>query len=225
MEEESVGLLEFVEVSGHLQRATVAVLDVIGRAEGLHLDRGDHEHVVDPETGLFGEAVGSGVLPLLVGVLQAQVQVLLVIGLDEQLKRDGAKDRGVHMHSARGKQAGFLRRQQGVETLDQPGGEVLIAGHLREGQASVPSADLRVNDAILRHVRARDEALRHTLADFRGRLPRGPTLEFPGLSCVQQSDKQDHQHRRDSQQRRLMVSVHLQLSPLRFQRCFRNLSE
>ena len=92
MEEEAVGLLQLVEIRDHLFRVAVQILLVAGRAVRLQLQHGQHVHVVDPVARLVGEAVGRGIVPLLIGEGLAEGKELRIFGLDGDLERHDAKD-------------------------------------------------------------------------------------------------------------------------------------
>lgn len=81
MEEEAVGLLEGFEVGEDFFGVAIAVGFVAGDAVGLSLERGDHEHVIDPVTVEGGEAVGAEAGPFGVGGFFAEVEPAFVFGL------------------------------------------------------------------------------------------------------------------------------------------------
>ncbi len=173
---QSVGLLQFVEVSRHFERRPVQIDRLARGPVGLYLQRGDHIHVINPEACLAAQPIGDGLGPLAVGGFLAQIQILLLPGLDVQLERDSAEDGGVHAaRHRRHFRAG--RSQDRIESLDEPGGQVLVAGELGECQSAIPRAGLRVNDGVGSHVRAGDEALGDALADLFRRLAGRPASE------------------------------------------------
>ena len=121
MVEEAVGLLQLVEIGDHLFRVAVEIDAVAGGAVGLQLQHGEHVHVVDPEAGFAGEAVGLRVLPLAVGPVFAFGQVFGIFGLDGDLEGHDAED-GVVDVMANGSACGLgAAGHQRIESVDQRG--------------------------------------------------------------------------------------------------------
>ena len=70
---ESVGLLEFVQIGGHLQCCAVDVFAISGGAICLYLQHREHIHVVDPEAAFRRQSITCRRLPLPVGKDLAEV--------------------------------------------------------------------------------------------------------------------------------------------------------
>lgn len=73
VKEEAVGWLQFVQMGRNFARGAVNVFGIAAGAISLHLYESDYVHAGDPEPALRSQAVGRGVLPLLVGHFEAEV--------------------------------------------------------------------------------------------------------------------------------------------------------
>ena len=181
--EEAVGLLKAVEVGDHFFGVAVEVLLVSGGAIGLELQHGEHVHVVDPEAGLGGKAVGLGILPLAVGPADTFLEKLGVFGLDGDLEGNDAED-GVVDVVAEGDAglivaAGHHRLEAGDEAL----AEVVVVGELGVGERAIPGTDLGVVERRGVLVGAGDEVLGEAFADLLGGGSGGPVVEVGGLAA------------------------------------------
>src|SRR5215469_3612035 len=61
------------------------------------------------------------------------------------------------------------RRQKGLKSSNQLRGEIPVTGKVREGERSIPGADLGTNNLLRVLMRAGNEMLRHPFADLLGR--------------------------------------------------------
>ena len=175
--EQAVGLLELVQVGDHFERGPVEVNLIAGGAPGLELEDRDHVHVVDPEAGFAGEALRRGVLPLLVGQLPAEIEVLRVLGADVQLQRDDAEDGVIDMALPGDQLLLSLFGPVGIVALDQGVGHGLVAGEFGEFQGGVPGGVFGVVDPGFGGNPAREHVLNDLLADFLRRGASRPVRE------------------------------------------------
>ena len=132
MIEQAVGLLQLVQVGDHFERGAIQIDLIAGGAVGLELEDGDHVGVVDPEAGLARKPFGRGVLPLLVGQLLAEREVLRVLGADEQLQGHDAENGVVDVALPGDQLLLSLFGPPGVVALHQRVGHRLIVGQLGE---------------------------------------------------------------------------------------------
>ena len=206
--EEPVGALDAVEVEHHLTRRAVDVLAVARNQIGLGLEVGDHEHVVDPESGLprvalVGILLGFGELPvvlrvfgqdpLVVGVFHAQFEVAGIAVVLVDLQGHGAEDVEVDDVVRCGiefRLEVLLGGEERFEALDQTGVERVVAGPGREPQGSEPGADVGIGDQ--RHlvfrvdvapvgVRGLEIAFGQPDADLFGLAALGEVFQVPAL--------------------------------------------
>ncbi len=169
--------MQLVEVPGHRDSGAIQIFGVMRRAKGLHLDRRNHVHVVDPITRLAGNAVGRGLLPLFVCQTLPHIQILALTGLHVNLERHHTEHSIIDVR-LRGNMFRPIRGQQRIEFLDQSRLEVSVVRQLSHGQGAVPGADFRVNNvrplALLEFQFTSDKVLGHAFADFLWRCSRGP---------------------------------------------------
>ena len=214
MIEQAVGPLQLVQVGGHFERGAVQVDLVAGGAVGLELEDGDHIRVVDPETGFAGQAIGRGVLPLLVGQLLAEREVLRILGADVQLQRHDAEDGVVDVALPGDDLLLSLFGPPRVVALDQRVGHRLIVGQLGELERGVPGGILGVMNIGPGRNPARwhEHVLDNFLADFLGRGAGRPVGEFLLLCYGGAGEPNDH----ESGEQTVNDGAHTQSSPVRF---------
>src|SRR6185503_2211600 len=165
--EEPVWLLQLVEVCDHLERGAIEIFLVSGCAVCLELKDREHVHVVDPKASFGGEAVGLRILPLAIGELFAVGEVFGILVEDEDFEGHSAEDLVIDVASL-ADQVGFSAAgQQRVEAIYQFVLQLLVGCEVREGQGSVPGANLAIEDGMPL-VRSGNEMLSDTLPNFLG---------------------------------------------------------
>src|SRR6266700_1209542 len=93
----SVRLLQLVEVYGHFEGRAIQIFRIPSRAIRLHLDEGDHVHIINPEARLVRETFRSGIGPLLVRQFPAEVEVYRLLRLNVDFEWNRAKNSEVNM--------------------------------------------------------------------------------------------------------------------------------
>ena len=140
MIEEAVLALQVVQIVGHLVGGMVQVFLLAGSAVSLGLYDGYHVHIINPHTGLPGEALVSpallrdtGVLralPLSISVRQSQVQVLLILG--DTVKEQRQATEHVNVNMVHNGQILLLRAEEVSEATLKQAKQTSVASSLGE---------------------------------------------------------------------------------------------
>src|ERR1700722_12386973 len=103
VKEESVRLLQFVQICGHLASLPIQVTSVFCGPVSFELEDGDHIHVIYPKAALIRKTVAGGILPLPVRKALSIGEIFNVSCLNRNLQGNHPKDRIIDMMLHRNK--------------------------------------------------------------------------------------------------------------------------